>query len=100
MKNLFNKFSKWMCSITSDKYDHFICSMFIAFITSALLFALAGLLSLPMSKNGSAGLGFGVAYIIGVVKEKIDENKGGAFDFRDLAVDTLGAIIGALMFII
>lgn len=100
MKNQFNKFSKWMCGIASDKYAHFLCSMLIAFIASALLFALAGMISLPMSKNGTAVLGFGAAYIIGVVKEKIDENKGGAFDFKDLTADTLGAIIGALMFII
>ncbi len=100
MNNLFNKFSKWMCGITSDKYAHFLCSMLIAFIASALLFALVSLLYLPISKNGSAVLGFGVAYIIGVVKEKIDENKGGAFDSSDLVVDILGAITGALMFII
>jgi hypothetical protein len=74
--------------------------MLIAFIASALLFALVSLLYLPISKNGSAVLGFGVAYIIGVVKEKIDENKGGAFDSSDLVVDILGAITGALMFII
>ena len=87
MKNLFNKLSKWMCGIASDKYAHFLCSMLIAFIASALLFALVSLLSLPMSKNGSAVLGFGVAYIIGVVKEKIDENKGGTFDFRERIVN-------------
>lgn len=100
MKNLFNKFSKWMCGIASDKYAHFLCSMLIAFIVSALMFAFAGMLSSPMSKNGTALLGFGAAYFVGVVKEKIDENKGGTFDFRDLEADTLGAMIGALMFII
>ena len=100
MKKLFNKLSKWMCGIASDKYAHSLCSMLIAFIVSALLFALAGMLSLPMSKSGTALLGFGAAYIIGVVKEKIDENKGGTFDFRDLEAETFGAMIGALMFVI
>lgn len=53
-----------------------------------------------MSKFGAACLGFGIAYLVGVAKEKMDERHGDLFDTRDLCFDIIGACMGAVLFLI
>ena len=81
MEKLFNKLSKWMCGIPSDKYALLLCSLVIA-------------------KLGASFLGFGISYIVGIAKEKINERQGGMFDVRNLSFYIIGACMGAVLFLI
>ena len=87
MEKLFNKLSKWMCGIPSDKYALLLCSLVIA-------------VGLSMSKLGASFLGFGISYIVGIAKEKINERQGGMFDVRNLSFYIIGACMGAVLFLI
>ena len=80
MEKLFNKLSKWMCGIPSDKYALLLCSLVIAL--------------------GASFLGFGISYIVGIAKEKINERQGGMFDVRNLSFYIIGACMGAVLFLI
>ena len=88
MEKLFNKLSKWMCGIPSDKYALLLCSLVIAYV------------GLSMSKLGASFLGFGISYIVGIAKEKINERQGGMFDVRNLSFYIIGACMGAVLFLI
>ena len=90
MEKLFNKLSKWMCGIPSDKYALLLCSLVIA----------TEYVGLSMSKLGASFLGFGISYIVGIAKEKINERQGGMFDVRNLSFYIIGACMGAVLFLI
>lgn len=89
-----------MCGIPSDKYAHVICCLLIAFVAGAASFYFFNLIHCGICKFGAAEMGFGFAYIAGVVKEKLDERRDGKFDFNDLFADTVGGLIGGLLFLL
>ena len=57
-------------------------------------------MGLSMSKLGASFLGFGISYIVGIAKEKINERQGGMFDVRNLSFYIIGACMGAVLFLI
>lgn len=100
MEKLFNKLSKWMCGIPSDKYVLLLCSLVIAFGCGFFLHLFTEYVGLSMSKLGASFLGFGISYIVGIAKEKINERQGGMFDVRNLSFYIIGACMGAVLFLI
>ncbi len=100
MKKIFKKFATWMCGIASDKYAHFICCFLIAFVAGAASFYFLNLTHCGISKRGAAMMGFGIACMAGVVKEKLDEKRDGKFDFNDLFADTVGGMARGLLYLL
>ena len=100
MEKLFNKLSKWMCGIPSDKYALLLCSLVIAFGCGLFLHLFTEYVGLSMSKLGASFLRFGISYIVGIAKEKINERQGGMFDVRNLSFYIIGACMGAVLFLI
>ena len=89
-----------MCGIASDKYAHFICCFLIAFVAGAASFYFLNLTHCGISKRGAAMMGFGIACMAGVVKEKLDEKRDGKFDFNDLFADTVGGMARGLLYLL
>lgn len=47
--------------------------------------------------TGSAAIGFVVALGVGLLKELYDKSTGEEFDWRDVAADAVGAVVGAAL---
>jgi hypothetical protein len=77
--------------IEKDKLLHLICSWILSFAI--------GIIILMFSEYGHwecAGMGGIAAFCIGVLKETLDEFKGGELDFKDLIADAVGCLLGVL----
>lgn len=86
--------------IENDKIMHFLVCLTIAFIFSTI--GANAIYKLAPDAPGmrtllGAALGFVVAMLIGVEKERRDAKKqGNHFCWKDLLADTLGAVVGCL----
>ena len=47
--------------------------------------------------SGSVVIGAAVALGVGLLKELFDVAMGGVFDWKDVAADAVGAVVGAMM---
>lgn len=94
MKKLYNKFAKWMCTIPSDKYAHFIVSLVLAFLVAQL----ADLVIPNASRQGCLVLGCAMALSVGTIKEEKDFERDGYWTNSDLIADAIGVIMGGMMF--
>lgn len=89
----YDKLVDWLCGIGADKYVHVLCCLLIC----ALVGAFAGI----WLDDAEASLaGFGAAMFAGASKEVWDGIRGEALDLKDLAADTLGAAVGAVLVMI
>lgn len=84
-----------LCSISGDKYLHFIVCMWIAQIICSIGRGLAYDALLPYA------WGFAAAIVAGVIKEVIDKRvRKEFFDIEDIYADAAGAACGTLLMII
>lgn len=89
----YDKLVDWLCSIGADKYVHVLCCLLIC----ALVGAFAGIW---LDDDEASLAGFGAAMFAGASKEVWDGIRGEALDLKDLAADTLGAAVGAVLVMI
>lgn len=47
--------------------------------------------------SGSAVIGAAVAFVVGLLKEAYDAATGEPFDWKDVAADAVGAVLGAAL---
>ena len=86
MKKIYNKIANFLCSVTSDRYLHFIVCIMLVELVSLLIPIIWSML---------------IVFILGLSKEIYDSKQiDDKFDIKDLLADSLGIIIEGLILII
>ena len=78
-----NVITKIVDKVGSDKVMHFETCALIAVVAKRC--------------SGCGGTGAAVALGVGLLKELYDVATGGVFDWKDVAADAVGAVVGAMM---
>lgn len=88
-----DKMSKWLCRIESDKYVHLIAGLWIGFVVSAVMKdTTPGCYAAAYALMGVTG-----AVAAGLAKEIVDFLRGGRFDAGDVVATVAGGAMGGLL---
>lgn len=83
---------EYLCRISGDKWVHLLTCLLITFVVGqgVHLFSCYDMAI-------CAAIGGIAAMIIGCLKEVLDEFRGGEVDYKDLAADFIGCLIGLIV---
>lgn len=82
----------YICSISADKYVHLLSCLLLTFVVGQAVHLCS---SYPL--DVCAGIGAIAAMTVGFFKEWYDEFRGGEVDYKDLAADFIGSVLGLLV---
>lgn len=83
---------EYICRIGPDKYVHLLACLLLTFVVGQAVHLFS---SYPL--DVCAGIGAIAAMTVGFFKEWYDEFTGGELDYKDLAADFVGCLIGLLV---
>ena len=82
----------YICKIGGDKYVHLLACLLITFVVGQGVHLFS-----CYDMAACAAIGGVTAMILGCAKEAFDEFRGGEVDYKDLAADFIGCLIGLLV---
>lgn len=87
-----NRVIEYLCRISGDKWVHLLTCLLITFVVGQGVHLFS-----CYDMAVCAAIGGIAAMIIGCLKEAFDEFKGGEVDYKDLAADFIGCLIGLIV---
>ena len=92
MKKVIERIEGFFCGIPSDKYAHLLVCIIGTFVIGQGIYLFSDY-DLP----SCAAMGAVAMFVLGAVKESLDEFTGGEISYSDLVYDFLGCLIGLIM---
>lgn len=89
MKKIIEKIERFLCGIPSDKWVHIVVSLVLTFLIGQGIYLFSGY-DLP----SCGAMGAVATFVLGGVKEALDEFTGGEISYKDIAADFLGCLMG------
>lgn len=93
---VYDRLAAWLCKWGSDKYVHLLAGLLISYLWLCVLLTVRG----DGMRMIYAWYGVVAAGGVALIKELIDDMRGGRIDPQDIVFTMAGGLIGSLLFLI